>query len=207
MGFMILTCGLGLWAAAVIHLVAHGFYKATLFLSSGSAISRHRRHEALPPTAPPAGRQRLARAVAAVVLPGLALGAAVAVVPSSGGDHAAEQALLIFAWATGAAAMWGWLQRCTGAAGAIGGTAVLAAAAVGYVAIVNALSGFLAPALPPSGLSATSVWLLAAAALALLGGLAVLRRSPAAGRLQQTLYTGALSAGHISPVLTTGGRS
>ena len=45
MGFMILTCGLGLWAAAVIHLVAHGFYKATLFLSSGSAISRHRRHE------------------------------------------------------------------------------------------------------------------------------------------------------------------
>ena len=29
MGFMILTCGLGLWAAAVFHLVAHGFYKAT----------------------------------------------------------------------------------------------------------------------------------------------------------------------------------
>ena len=33
MGFMILTCGLGLWAAAVFHLFAHGFYKATLFLS------------------------------------------------------------------------------------------------------------------------------------------------------------------------------
>jgi NADH:ubiquinone oxidoreductase subunit 5 (subunit L)/multisubunit Na+/H+ antiporter MnhA subunit len=207
MGFMILTCGLGLWAAAVIHLVAHGFYKATLFLSSGSAISRHRRHEALPPAPPPAGRQRLARAVAAVVLPGLALGAAVAVVPTAGGDHAAEQALLIFAWATGAAAMWGWLQRCTGAAGALGGTAVLTAAAVGYVAIVNALSGFLAPALPPTGLSVTSVWLLAAAALAVLGGLAVLRRSPGSARLQQTLYTGALSAGHISPPVTTGGRS
>ena len=43
MGFMILTCGLGLWAAAVFHLVAHGFYKATLFLSSGSAIARQRR--------------------------------------------------------------------------------------------------------------------------------------------------------------------
>lgn len=39
MGFMILTCGLGLWAAAVIHLFAHGFYKATLFLASGSAIA------------------------------------------------------------------------------------------------------------------------------------------------------------------------
>ncbi|HTY28823.1 MAG TPA: proton-conducting transporter membrane subunit, partial [Mycobacterium sp.] len=43
MGFMILTCGLGLWAAAVFHLVAHGFYKATLFLSSGSAIAYRRR--------------------------------------------------------------------------------------------------------------------------------------------------------------------
>jgi hypothetical protein len=129
------------------------------------------------------------------------------VVPTAGGDHAAEQALLIFAWATGAAAMWGWLQRCTGAVGALGGAAVLTAAAVGYVAIVNALSGFLAPALPPTGLSATSVWLLAAAALAVLGGLAVLRRSPGSARLQQTLYTGALSAGHISPAVTTGGRS
>ena len=207
MGFMILTCGLGLWAAAVIHLVAHGFYKATLFLSSGSAISRHRRHESLPSAPAPSGRQWLARAAAAVVLPGLALGAAVAVVPTAGGNHAAEQALLIFAWATGAAVMWGWLQRCTGAAAALSGAVLLIPAAVGYVAIVHTLSGYLAPALPPTGLSATSVWLLAAAALAVLGGLTALRRSPGAVSIQQTLYTGALGAGHISPALTTGGRS
>ncbi len=207
MGFMILTCGLGLWAAAVIHLVAHGFYKATLFLSSGSAIARQRRHEELPPTSVLTGPQRLAYAGASAILPGLALGVALAVLPMQGGDHAAEQALLIFAWATGAAVLWGWLQRRPGRRGVLSGTAVLIPAAIGYVAIVHSLSGFLAPALPPSGLSATSVWLLAGAALAALGGLAALRRSRGAVRLHQTLYTGALSAGHISPALPTGGRS
>ena len=202
MGFMTLTCGLGLWAAAVIHLFAHGFYKATLFLSSGSAIARHRRREALPPVAPPSGRERLARASAAVVLPGLALGAALALVPLPAGDHAAEQALLIFAWATGAAVMWGWLRRRPGPA------------AASYVGIIGALSGFLAPSLPPAGLSAASVWLLTATALTALGALAAVRRSRGAVRLQRALYAGALSAGHISPEpaavpapATTGGRS
>jgi NAD(P)H-quinone oxidoreductase subunit 5 len=38
MGFMLLECGLGLWALAVLHLVAHSTYKAHAFLSSGSAI-------------------------------------------------------------------------------------------------------------------------------------------------------------------------
>ncbi|MFB6270619.1 MAG: proton-conducting transporter membrane subunit [Halobacterium sp.] len=38
MGFMILQCGLGFFAAAITHLVLHGFYKAYLFLSSGAAV-------------------------------------------------------------------------------------------------------------------------------------------------------------------------
>ena len=64
MGFMILTCGLGLWAAAVFHLVAHGFYKATLFLSSGSAIAYRRRSRAMPPPHRGPGR-----AIPALLLP------------------------------------------------------------------------------------------------------------------------------------------
>lgn len=40
MGFMILQCGLGFFSAAVTHLIVHGFYKAFLFLSSGSAIEQ-----------------------------------------------------------------------------------------------------------------------------------------------------------------------
>lgn len=39
MGFMLLQCGLGFFTAAVTHLILHGFYKAYLFLSAGSAIA------------------------------------------------------------------------------------------------------------------------------------------------------------------------
>ncbi|MEN2280885.1 proton-conducting transporter membrane subunit [Algoriphagus sp. SE2] len=38
MGFSLLTCGLGIYPAAMLHLVAHSFYKAHSFLSSGSVI-------------------------------------------------------------------------------------------------------------------------------------------------------------------------
>lgn len=38
MGFSLTLCGLGLYPAALLHLVAHSFYKAHAFLSSGSII-------------------------------------------------------------------------------------------------------------------------------------------------------------------------
>jgi NAD(P)H-quinone oxidoreductase subunit 5 len=38
MGFSLFICGAGLYPAALLHLVAHSFYKAHAFLSSGSAI-------------------------------------------------------------------------------------------------------------------------------------------------------------------------
>ncbi len=38
MGFSLLVCGLGVFPAAMLHLVAHSFYKAHSFLSSGSVI-------------------------------------------------------------------------------------------------------------------------------------------------------------------------
>ena len=38
MGFMMLECGLGAFAAALLHIIAHSLYKAHAFLSSGSVI-------------------------------------------------------------------------------------------------------------------------------------------------------------------------
>lgn len=38
MGFSLMMCGLGVYAAAMLHMVAHSFYKAHSFLSSGSII-------------------------------------------------------------------------------------------------------------------------------------------------------------------------
>ncbi|MEO0745014.1 MAG: proton-conducting transporter membrane subunit [Pseudomonadota bacterium] len=39
MGFLLLQCGLGLWALALLHVVAHSLYKAHAFLSSGGAVA------------------------------------------------------------------------------------------------------------------------------------------------------------------------
>ncbi len=38
MGFMLLQCGLGLWALALLHIVAHSLYKAHAFLAAGTAV-------------------------------------------------------------------------------------------------------------------------------------------------------------------------
>jgi NAD(P)H-quinone oxidoreductase subunit 5 len=38
MGFMMLQCGLGAFALAILHIVAHSLYKAYAFLSSGSIV-------------------------------------------------------------------------------------------------------------------------------------------------------------------------
>nr|WP_239584423.1 NADH dehydrogenase subunit 5 [Aquibacillus albus] len=40
MGFMLIQCALGAYIAAIIHLVLHGLFKATLFLQAGSAVRR-----------------------------------------------------------------------------------------------------------------------------------------------------------------------
>jgi NADH:ubiquinone oxidoreductase subunit 5 (subunit L)/multisubunit Na+/H+ antiporter MnhA subunit len=45
MGFMIMSCGLGAYAAALWHIVAHGLFKAWLFLGSGSAVGMKPRAE------------------------------------------------------------------------------------------------------------------------------------------------------------------
>ncbi len=49
MGFMFLQCGLGLFPAAVAHLVWHGMFKAYLFLASGGAAQERRFDLGYPP--------------------------------------------------------------------------------------------------------------------------------------------------------------
>ncbi|WP_137145469.1 proton-conducting transporter membrane subunit [Mycolicibacterium sp. CR10] len=202
MGFMLLSCGLGLWAATVIHLFAHGFYKATLFLSSGSAIARHRRHAGLPAAPPLTGHRRLFGVATAAALPLAALYAAMALIPDWTQGHAAEKALLFFAWVTGAAATWGWLQRRPTISGALGAAVLLLPAAAGYLAIVGAISAFLAPALPTATVPAPAVWAVVAAAVVVLAALAAVRWSPGASTLHRALYTHALGAGTIHPATT-----
>ena len=48
MGFMVMECGLGAFSLAVYHLIAHGLFKATLFLASGSVIGQARHDDGVP---------------------------------------------------------------------------------------------------------------------------------------------------------------
>jgi len=74
MGFMMLQCGLGAFALAVLHIFAHSLYKAHAFLSSGSIVSRSR--SGWVPTGRPAARVAvLVFSLAASVLVGLGVGA------------------------------------------------------------------------------------------------------------------------------------
>lgn len=48
MGYMIMECGLGAFSLAIFHLIAHGVFKGTLFLGSGSIIGAARKANTLP---------------------------------------------------------------------------------------------------------------------------------------------------------------
>ncbi|MFM7344462.1 MAG: proton-conducting transporter membrane subunit, partial [Tagaea sp.] len=92
MGFMVLQCGFGLFALALLHIVAHSLYKAHAFLSSGGAVERVAAIRRPGPVAVP-GPRAVARAFAAALsvyaLVALAFGAAL------GFEHKSPQAIAL----------------------------------------------------------------------------------------------------------------
>jgi len=48
MGFMVMECGIGAFSLAIYHLIAHGVFKGTLFLSAGSVINKSRKDDGVP---------------------------------------------------------------------------------------------------------------------------------------------------------------
>ncbi len=96
MGFMIMSCGLGVYSAALWHIVAHGLFKAWLFLGSGSSIGMH------------ASLASPARANAVPVIAGLALVCGAALLSSGHADATLVPFLLGIA--TAAAMLAGALQ-------------------------------------------------------------------------------------------------
>jgi NAD(P)H-quinone oxidoreductase subunit 5 len=199
MGFMIMTCGLGAWAAALFHLIAHGMYKATLFLGSGSAVAsrvRYARAQPAPATSP---RTRAAAAAVAAVVPAALIGASAALLyPAS---ESGGVALLLFGWATASWLMWGWLRRHFNAAGVATGTGAVLLASVAYVAALSGVTSFFAPALAAAGDATVSpAWLVALFALVLVAGLALATASQnRVAELKKDAWVAALGAGQVVP--------
>lgn len=48
MGFMVMECGVGAFSLAIFHLIAHGLFKGTMFLSAGGVIGEARRDDGVP---------------------------------------------------------------------------------------------------------------------------------------------------------------
>jgi len=68
MGFMLLQCGLGAFALALLHIVAHSFYKAHAFLSSGSIVETARTRPAAKAVGAPSLRILFASFASALTL-------------------------------------------------------------------------------------------------------------------------------------------
>ena len=61
MGYMIMECGLGAFSLAVFHLIAHGLFKATMFLNCGNVIQNARQEPYFPHTDNAEVEQRFSR--------------------------------------------------------------------------------------------------------------------------------------------------
>jgi NAD(P)H-quinone oxidoreductase subunit 5 len=68
MGFMLMQCGLGAFAAAMVHLVTHSLFKATLFLGAGAVVQQAADLKTGTPTTPLRRRAAGAALVAAVLV-------------------------------------------------------------------------------------------------------------------------------------------
>lgn len=186
MGFMVLTCGLGLWAAAVFHLAAHGAYKATRFLGSGGAVAAITadRQSGATSHGVPLGTTLLAALIAATPLAAIAIAL----------DLPAGSLLLL---AFGAVALTqagrSWMASVPGASGilAFGVASLLVGPA--YTLVVEEFAHFIEPAIPAAQGTLPTPLVLVPLAL-LLAALPIIttRRSSA---LADRAYVWALTAG------------
>lgn len=176
MGFMIAECTVGAYLAAMVHLIGHAMYKATLFFGSGSQVPRAGRA----PTDPIASMPMLVRAVATAATAAAALVAMTAIPGAIA--HRGGTVLLVFAAATAAAGAWTWWARRPSSARltTLWALAMLGAGA-SYGLVLGGLGRWIGPALPAAGGGALSPWWLLAVAGGVLG-LAVLGRTPGARR-------------------------
>lgn len=185
MGFMILTCGLGLPAVALFHLIGHGLYKATLFLGSGSAVDHHRGRAAAPPARPVGTAQRAVVVAYALGWPGAVLAGTAALHPVTG-------PLAVFAWATAAAVIWGLLRHApswrVGVAAATGAAVLLPA----YVVLAGAATAAWVPGGGHTG-TAAAAGVVAVVVAALIAVNAA--RHTAAAR---TLYAWTVGTAHVA---------
>jgi NADH:ubiquinone oxidoreductase subunit 5 (subunit L)/multisubunit Na+/H+ antiporter MnhA subunit len=197
MGFMVAECAVGAYALAAFHLVAHGMYKASLFLNSGDGIAatvRQRQSSAL--AALSATRLRLTGALlgaAGLVALAMTLGG-----PSGQTAHGGSVLAVPFAAVTSGALVWGWLKTKPSLGEVVRAGALCAFGAAAYLLWSSGVSGWLLAGTPVSTAGAPSPWWLVAGLVG-AGSASALAACAAPPRLLARLHARALWASWKTP--------
>ena len=181
MGFMIMSCGLGAYAAALWHIIAHGLFKAWLFLGSGSAVGMK-----------PVTLQRARADHAPALIAGLVLAGGVLLVAR--GQATGTLVPLLLGCATAGVTLTGAMRSALDHRARLS-LVVIMGALVGFhiagLALIESLSRADAPSIVPPWLL---IWLVAGFLLAWVWQL---RRQAQGSALPHRLYVHLLNAGAL----------
>ena len=112
MGYMIMECGLGAFALAIFHLIAHGLFKASLFLSAGNVIHSARHEPKFPessshkPTRLPAQASWATGLIVTLIMPLIILMVAHDLLEVPLEDAHGAVIFLFFSWVTASQAIF-----------------------------------------------------------------------------------------------------
>ncbi|MFM9877486.1 MAG: proton-conducting transporter membrane subunit [Rhodoglobus sp.] len=143
MGFMIMACGLGAFAAAIFHLIAHSLFKSSLFLGAGMGVRSHAVDRDLPEPKPlTGGRRVLAIALSIAVSVGAVIAAEVLLAPTA---SPASIGLLVFIATTAALTLATALATRFTLGSAVAGITSVLAVIIGYTVFLGVFSSALDP--------------------------------------------------------------
>lgn len=206
MGFMVAQCATGGFAAALLHILGHGIYKANLFLGSGSAVSARRRSASAPQCGPAIAKP--GRIAIAALLPTALFAAALTALAPDLLEQTGVPILIGFALATAIHSTWSWLSASSalGARAVSVGLGLLAVAIFGYVGAVAVLEGFVEAEVAAIAIAAPPAWVVplaiggAAAAATIVRFLT--RRSERLADLELTAWAIARNLSGTAPMPT-----
>ena len=148
MGYMMMECGLGAFSLAIFHLIAHGLFKATVFLDCGNRIHKARLNPYSPPT-PALGPPNLfvwaAGVIVSLLIP---LAMIIGIHNALGLSFLTPQGMFIFvlfSWATAAHVTLTLCRIDSQWSGMIGGLTLIAVIGTAYFFVADRFTHFLYP--------------------------------------------------------------
>ncbi|WP_376097482.1 NADH-quinone oxidoreductase subunit L [Roseomonas sp. CCTCC AB2023176] len=193
MGFMVMQVGLGAFAAALLHIVAHSLYKAHAFLTAGG-VAAGRRPDRLPPLPLRVLLPSLSAAVLLVLLAGMVLGLPATQAPGPAVLGSVLAMALVPTLSTGVASRAGAFSAQA--------MAIVGAVALGYFALQAGAAWLLGGAVPDHTVARSAltpvICVVTVLAFATLLVLNVARRAMPPGPLLGALYVHLLNGFYVN---------